>query len=256
MQYFSGFGLQNEYCLFAPLLENFGFKLTEFDIVGFDYGAQLALDYAYERIANNQRIGKIVLLSPCIHAHNLFWFDWDKTNNPCIWWDNAQDFPCCHVLKPEGFITHANLHYDSKCAQCTQDSKKDFTKTNRKAYKKIMAKFIAACIYHYINAPNQYMQNLYKSYGFSSAHANESFCKNLSTSEYFTHYPKTRILGNLLHYKWDKITKVAKKTKLLVIFCGKNDRIVNSNLALNFFSQFGHCFLLHSCNHLLRHKSL
>ncbi|RLA67394.1 MAG: alpha/beta hydrolase [Epsilonproteobacteria bacterium] len=56
MPYFSGFSLAKEKELFGVYFED-----NDFTIVGFSYGAQKALEYAYN---NSGRIDKLILLSP------------------------------------------------------------------------------------------------------------------------------------------------------------------------------------------------
>lgn len=63
MRYFSGFCFKDELFLFDHLFKDFNLTLDEFDIVGFSYGAQSAIDYARE-IYKTKRIGKIILFSP------------------------------------------------------------------------------------------------------------------------------------------------------------------------------------------------
>lgn len=56
MKYFSGFSLENEVTLFKDFIVD-----TDTTIVGFSYGAQQAIDYAY---TYTKRIDRIILLSP------------------------------------------------------------------------------------------------------------------------------------------------------------------------------------------------
>lgn len=56
MQYFHGFSLKNEACLFEEYTSK-----SEYCVAGFSYGAQKALEYAY---AYQGRIDKLILLSP------------------------------------------------------------------------------------------------------------------------------------------------------------------------------------------------
>lgn len=63
MRYFSGFCFKGELHLFDDLFCDFNISLNEFDIVGFSYGAQRAIEYA-RSIFKTKRIGRIFLLSP------------------------------------------------------------------------------------------------------------------------------------------------------------------------------------------------
>lgn len=56
MKYFNGFSLRGEEVLFAAYLDE-----SDFTLVGFSYGAQLAFESAYH---SDQRIEKLILLSP------------------------------------------------------------------------------------------------------------------------------------------------------------------------------------------------
>ena len=65
MRYFNGFGLEHKFDNhIESLINNFGFNTNQYDIVGFDSGAKFALDYAFDRITNGYRVGKIILVSP------------------------------------------------------------------------------------------------------------------------------------------------------------------------------------------------
>ncbi len=64
MNYFSGFGLQREWPLFADILER-----SDFCICGFSYGAQKALQEAIKRVENGKRVEKLQLISPAYFAH-------------------------------------------------------------------------------------------------------------------------------------------------------------------------------------------
>ncbi|RDU72717.1 hypothetical protein CQA66_03735 [Helicobacter aurati] len=256
MRYFSGFGLQDEYCFFAPLLNNFGFTLTEFDIVGFDYGAQLALEYAYKCITNGQRVGKVLLLSPCVYWQNLSWFNWGEVDKVLVNHDNIATSLSRFPLQSDVPFTHTRLASYMRFLY-KQDSRQD---TTREYYS-----LVARCVNYYKNQRAKYMQKVYQDYGLLF---NGYDCSGIKEPNYFEYRYKDSLMNtycirpnigdlvNLLSYNWIEIKEVAQKAKSLIIFCGKNDRIVNSNFVSSFFSRFGYCFLLHSCNHLLRQESL
>ncbi len=60
MKYFSGFGFKDESELFSSFL-----SYSEYDIAGFSYGAQKALQEALKQT----RVQKLILLSPAIFTH-------------------------------------------------------------------------------------------------------------------------------------------------------------------------------------------
>lgn len=60
--YFSGFCFHNEEVLF----ESFLIKRGIYDICGFSFGAQKAMDLAYRRIRECLRVNRLILLSPAI----------------------------------------------------------------------------------------------------------------------------------------------------------------------------------------------
>jgi hypothetical protein len=62
MKYFSGFCLCNEKKLFSNFLEE-----GEFNVAGFSFGAQKALDYV---LSTNKRVDKLQLLSPAFFDYN------------------------------------------------------------------------------------------------------------------------------------------------------------------------------------------
>ena len=60
MHYFSGFSLEKEESIFTdylPLIH------SDYDVVGFSYGAQRAFEFAYEK-SQTQRIQRLILFSP------------------------------------------------------------------------------------------------------------------------------------------------------------------------------------------------
>ncbi|PAF42117.1 pimelyl-ACP methyl ester esterase BioV [Helicobacter sp. 11S02596-1] len=60
--YFSGFCFHDE----EELFEAFISKRGVYDICGFSYGAQKAMDLAFQRAKNHWRIHRLILLSPAI----------------------------------------------------------------------------------------------------------------------------------------------------------------------------------------------
>ncbi|WP_104690696.1 pimelyl-ACP methyl ester esterase BioV [Helicobacter heilmannii] len=64
MLYFSGFGFRGEQSLFSWILKDVG----AYDIAGFSYGALKALERAYEKVKESQRVQKLLLISPCMLA--------------------------------------------------------------------------------------------------------------------------------------------------------------------------------------------
>lgn len=62
MRYFNGFALQDEEQFFQEYLIQ-----TDFCVAGFSYGAQQALDYAYQ---SSERIDRLILLSPAFFQHH------------------------------------------------------------------------------------------------------------------------------------------------------------------------------------------
>ena len=79
MKYFSGLGLKNDWHLFKSLIKNFGFSLNKYDIVGFDYGAILALQYAEQKIKKHERIGKVIFaFIPSLESDVLVMFIQEK----------------------------------------------------------------------------------------------------------------------------------------------------------------------------------
>ena len=62
MKYFSGFSLCNEEELFSDFLEE-----GEFNVAGFSFGAQNALEYV---LSTDKRVDKLQLLSPAFFDYN------------------------------------------------------------------------------------------------------------------------------------------------------------------------------------------
>lgn len=65
-KYFSGFCFKNEFDLFNHIYSDFNLNLNEFDVVGFSYGAQKALDFTFYNLKKNKRINRLFLLSPAL----------------------------------------------------------------------------------------------------------------------------------------------------------------------------------------------
>ncbi|STQ85599.1 hypothetical protein LS73_004020 [Helicobacter muridarum] len=241
MRYFSGFGLCNESYIFIPIIKSFGFRLGEFDIVGFDYGAQIALEYASNLIDNNRRIGKLLLISPCIYFHNL---GFNQILNMRVSQSNL-----CFDSK----INDVMSYIDSKAIYDIANNESNLCKTTSNQIithvcSNLETPHIESCLASFRHNPVEYMSIIYKHYGLF---ANDDLL-NYKRFEAFFVMPNISDLENLLSYKWTKIEKVAQKVKSIVVFCGKNDRIINANFISSFFSHFGYCFLLDSCSHALR----
>lgn len=67
MKYFSGFSLAGEVEVFKSLLNPYGNNSIlneDYTLIGFSYGAILALEYAENAIKEGRRIERVILLSP------------------------------------------------------------------------------------------------------------------------------------------------------------------------------------------------
>lgn len=65
MTFFGGFGFKDEVRIFEQILRDLGYlEGNPYNICGFSYGAQKAVDYAVDSLKNGSRINRVILLSP------------------------------------------------------------------------------------------------------------------------------------------------------------------------------------------------
>lgn len=89
---------------------------------------------------------------------------------------------------------------------------------------------------------NLYMKNFLRNIGFSS------------DMDKFLKEPNIDDLESLLRYDFnpDDFKKLQDKGILIMVFLGQLDRIIDSDVALEFFKDFGIVYFLKNTNHLLR----
>ena len=267
MKYFSGLGLKNDWHLFKSLIKNFGFSLNKYDIVGFDYGAILALQYAEQKIKKHERIGKVILLSPTFFLQNLLEYTHKDSTDACrhlmsntLHTTNKNSYILRHLDKPSYDIKNTKLTNTSIHRMCSKnfithmDYEKIATKSIPISYI-TWNRFVRQCYNNFFYYPNMYMKIVYNRYGLIHLQHNTwLYCGYNKKCRVFTHTPNITHLGNLLSYKYNKIDKIAKKSNLFVTFLSENDKIINSKTVVDFFSQFGICLVLKNCNYILQQK--
>lgn len=65
MKFFGGFGFKDDVQIFEQILHDLGYlEGNPYNICGFSYGAQKAVDYAVDSLKNGNRINRVILLSP------------------------------------------------------------------------------------------------------------------------------------------------------------------------------------------------
>ena len=85
----------------------------------------------------------------------------------------------------------------------------------------------------------------------------DNFLKNCGFTEdiakkYFT-TGKMEELEELLYYNWDEkeLQKIIQNGTKIEVYLGKNDKIINSNKALEFFKKFAEVYYLKNKDHIL-----
>lgn len=237
MQYFSGFGLHNDYALFTKLLHDFGYKQNLYDIVGFSSGALLALQHAMQRIEQKQRIGKLILISPLLYTHHI---SQDsiinmKTSTKHFHKPSKHSVEMNLLFKLMPCITHTSFHIIAK----------EFSDT-----KFLWNLFLQACIHSYKNDKLNYCNKLYKQIGFDTTLPNRQ--PNKHQCNVFTHFENVDVLRNMWNIGLIDFDKIQQKSQMFVIIMAEHDRITNSKIISEYLSQFGICYILKGCNHILQ----
>jgi alpha-beta hydrolase superfamily lysophospholipase len=87
------------------------------------------------------------------------------------------------------------------------------------------------------------------------------YCDNFLTNcgldktqkEKYFHQGDKEELKELLYFNWDEkeLEKIVQKDIKIEIFLGKNDKIIDSKKALEFFRDFGEVYFIKNKNHIL-----
>lgn len=242
MQYFGGFGLSGDYALFAKLLQDFGYKQNLYDIVGFSSGALLALQCAMQRIKQKQRIGKLILISPLLYTHHI-------TQDSML---NMQDMQEAHTNQLNG-DSNSKIDLLFKNMSCITHASFESVAREFRDIPSLWNLFMQACIYSYKKDRLSYHNELYRQLGLnilpSNKQANENQCI------VFTHFENIDILRNMWRIGLIDFHKIKQKAQIFVIIMAEHDRILNSNLISKYLSQFGICYILKGCNHILQKEN-
>lgn len=229
MKYFNGFGIQGEYVALHHWLQGFGFSLNQYDIVGFDYGTILAFKEARERILNNHRVGKLILISPYYFADSYMLTQQDQAN-----------------------LIHSHIHSNHvNTTKTPLSSLPIFITHNEYCYKShdihesaTMSHFIDLCLASFALNPSHYLYRLYKGYGLKKQENTNYFYASWQHYKISTFIPNFYDLRNFLLFKWQDIEKITKKCYLFIILFTENDKISSLKLISDYFSQFGVCYII------------
>lgn len=242
MRYFSSFGLYGDYALFESLLYDFGYVPNHYDIIGFSSGALSALQYAMQSIANKQRVGRVILLSPLLYTHhissdsvlNIAGLDSDLIKS---FKQNVENLDSKNNTQ---IITHVSF----------ESFAREFSHINIYTLWNLFKK---ACIHSYKKDKLKYHTTLYKQLGF---HITDDIMSldshNNKECRVFTQFEKLTTLRNLWDIHAIDLEKIEKKSQKFVVFIAENDRITNSKLISKYLSQFGICYILKGRNHILQ----
>ncbi|WP_281950819.1 pimelyl-ACP methyl ester esterase BioV [Nitrosophilus kaiyonis] len=91
--------------------------------------------------------------------------------------------------------------------------------------------------------PKKYFENFYENVIFPSNIYIEKYKKDDSFEN----------LKELLYYKWnqDKLNELIKRGIKIEVYLGEKDKIINSNLAYDFFKSFATVYFIKNVGHLL-----
>ena len=179
MKFFGGFGFKDDVQILTPILHDLGYlEGNPYNICGFSYGAQKAVDYAVDSLKNGSRINCVILLSPAFFN------------------DKSDDF----------------------VAQQLQNFAKNRT---------------------------IYMKAFYKNIGVSAD--DETYLREVETLD-------SRILEKCLRYKFKgaDLEALSARGVEIVVLLGGVDKIINANVANEFFSKYGVVYFIKNANHLLK----
>ena len=179
MKFFGGFGFKDDVQIFERILHDLGYlEDNPYNICGFSFGAQKAVDYAVDSLKNGSRINRVILLSPAFFN--------DKSDD-----------------------------------------------------------FVAQQLQNFVKNRAIYMKAFYKNIGICED--DEAFLREVETLD-------LRILEKCLHYKFVDSDLEALKARgvEIVVLLGGADKIINANVANEFFSKYGVVYFIKNANHLLR----
>ncbi len=181
MKFFGGFGFKDEVQIFEGILRDLGYLealSNPYNVCGFSYGAQKAVDYAVDSLKNGRRINRVILLSPAF--------------------------------------------FNDKSADFVAQQLQNFAK-NRAIYMKAFYKNIGVC------------------------KGDEAFLREVETID-------LRILEKCLRYTFRgaDLEALSACGVEIVAILGGADKIINANVANEFFSKYGIVYLIKNANHLLR----
>ncbi len=179
MKFFGGFGFKDEVLISERILRDLGYlEGNPYNICGFSYGAQRAVDYAVDSLEKGNRINRVLLLSPAFFN------------------DKSDDFVAQQL--------------------------KMFAK-NRTIY----------------------MKAFYKNIGVSAD--DEAYLREVESLD-------SRTLEKCLRYKFKGADLEALNARgvEIVVILGGVDKIINANMANEFFSKYGIVYFIKNANHLLR----
>ncbi len=222
MIYFSEYGIHNCYNSATHILDEFHIKLNRYDIVGFGIGANLALLYARKQIKQNNRVGKVILLSPSL-AYIHWQIHMKYTHNTRIlkaikYLIKGIDNPCFkEVYKIYAQIPYSILHDLYIKTQSTPS---------------ISLESIKKSMEHHNKNPN----------------LQDKYITKTMKCKFFTHINNPAELGEYKHYMGNYLRKIAKKSSSFMIFISENDTIGLSKQICNYFSQFAICYILKNNN--------
>lgn len=239
MKYFSGFGLNGDYALFAKLLQDFGYTQNKYDIVGFSSGARLALRHAMLRIGQKKRVGKLILISPLFFINHIFSQDSIPTTKKLT--TKKQIFNAdwlSPLFKFMPCITHVSFE-------------KIASEFNHLPSNLLWDMFVRACIISYQRDRLSYHSTLYEQLGLNLMNLD----KELGECVVSTHFENTNVLRNMWNLDLIDFLKIKQKSQMFVIIMAEHDRILNSKLISKYLSQFGICYIIKGCNHILQKET-
>lgn len=241
--YFSGFCFKNEELLFEDTLSGKRFDACfikdEFSISGFSYGAQKALLLTIANLRAKRRVTSLNLISPAFFTTKDEIF---KKMQIYLFKQNS-------IKYIDTFLQNAGLFKKqvedlsslNKNAKTTKKdlNKKQKAKKDKLAMLKQDKSLQDSFKYYYLQKENElvFMDDFLD---FSNLDLKQEDLKTLLSFNWTSHLKELENLRELHNLKLD-----------LRIFIGGADRIIDADLALDFFKDYGICFFLKDKNHFL-----
>ena len=100
---------------------------------------------------------------------------------------------------------------------------------------------------YYKKDPKKYRENFLQNITFGS---------EISLEKYITPFPPAKDLEELLYYQWkgDKLKRLEQRGITIEVVLGEKDKIIDAEVAKEFFEKYAVTYFLKDSNHLLRSK--